>query len=79
MFDWRRHAREMAPPGPPIYSTVILSGAHPPWKPCGTRTGRRIVATGSPVKSCACTSSTRLSTPAVPLQMAQAWPAPSLR
>ena len=27
-------------------TTVILSGAQPPWKPCGTRTGRRIVAIG---------------------------------
>ena len=34
-----------------LYSTVIRSGAHPPWKPCGTRTGKRIVAIGSPVKS----------------------------
>jgi hypothetical protein len=32
-------------------TTVILSGAQPPWKPNGTRTGRRIVATGSPAKS----------------------------
>jgi hypothetical protein len=38
-FEWRRHAVH-------FYSTtVILSGAHPRWKPNGTRTGSRIVAT----------------------------------
>src|SRR5262249_19010783 len=44
-IEWRRHLRR-------YYSaTVSLSGAHPPWKVNGTRTGRRIVATGSPAKS----------------------------
>jgi hypothetical protein len=32
-------------------TTVILSGAQPPWKPNGTRTGKRMVAIGSPAKS----------------------------
>ena len=38
----------MAPPSHALYSTtLILSGAQPPWKPCGTRTGRRIVKLGA--------------------------------
>ena len=40
--------------------TMTLSGAQPPWKPNGTRTGRRIVATGSPAKSWASRMTTSL-------------------
>jgi hypothetical protein len=44
-IEWRRHLVR-------VYSSKVgLSGAHPPWKVNGTRTGRRIVATGSPAKS----------------------------
>ena len=39
---------------------AFTSGAQPPWKPNGTRTGRRIVAIGSPAKSCASRMTTSL-------------------
>ena len=63
--------RQAAPPSRELLSasrlsmhsystTVILSGAQPPWKPNGTRTGRRIVAIGSPAKSWASRMTTSL-------------------
>ena len=53
-FEWRRHLMHS------YSTTVTLSGAQPPWKPNGTRTGRRIVAIGSPAKSWASRMTTSL-------------------
>src|SRR6185436_15691101 len=53
-LEWRRHLIHS------YSTTVTLSGAQPPWKPNGTRTGRRTVAIGSPAKSWASRMTTSL-------------------